>query len=181
MEKGNTSGLRIAITGPESTGKSVLADQLANRFCGVAVPEYARGYIKTIDRPYSYADVEFIARGQIEQYRGLQRTTQPVFFDTWLIITKVWFDWVYQTVPVWLEDAIHELPIDLYLLMLPDLPWIADPLRENGGESRMRLFERYKQELDTYGFPYVEIGGVGETRFLNAESVIHSCCSRKNK
>ena len=45
-----------------------------------------------------FEDVEAIAAKQIEQYHQTENTTCPIFFfDTWLIITKVWFEWVYGT------------------------------------------------------------------------------------
>ena len=36
--------MRIGIIGPESTGKTTLAKDLAERYHGVYVPEYAREY-----------------------------------------------------------------------------------------------------------------------------------------
>ncbi|MBK7030628.1 MAG: ATP-binding protein [Bacteroidales bacterium] len=40
--------LRIAITGPESTGKSWLAEQLAEYYGTVWVPEFAREFLEQI-------------------------------------------------------------------------------------------------------------------------------------
>ena len=47
----------VFISGPESTGKSQLAAELAKRFNGVYVPEYAREYVGNLDRPYEFIDV----------------------------------------------------------------------------------------------------------------------------
>jgi nicotinamide riboside kinase len=49
-------------------------------------------------------------------------------------------------------------------LCLPDLPWEPDPVRENGGENRLKLFNLYRKELQHYGFNFVEISGIGEAR-----------------
>jgi len=172
MEKRNTTSLKIAITGPESTGKSLMAEHLAKQFNGISIPEYAREYVSRLPNHYEYADIENIARKQIVQYREVEHENVPVFFDTWLIITKVWFDWVYQKVPVWVEQELNICRIDLFLLMKPDIPWIPDPARENGGENRIKLFERYKAELDHHGFNYIEIGGLGQARFESAEKAV---------
>lgn len=161
--------LRIAVTGPESTGKTTLAKQLAESFNGIYIPEYARQYIEKLPHHYQYGDVENIAMEQVRQYFDTINRDQNFFvFDTWLIITKVWFMWVYNTTPVWLDERIRNCPVDLFLLCRPDLPWEADPVRENGGDNRHKLFELYRTELEHYGFDFVEIGGLGEERIANS-------------
>lgn len=169
--------IRIAVTGTESSGKTTLAKQLAERFNGQYIPEYAREYVETLNRHYTYKDIEVIAKTQVRQYQDTKSSShQLFFFDTWLIITKVWFNWVYGKTPAWLEDQIHECPIDLFLLCRPDLPWEADPIRENGGENRIRLFEEYQKELINYGFVVVEIGGTDKNRLNNAIEAIRNFC-----
>ena len=161
--------IRIAVTGPESTGKTTLAIQLAEFYHGQYIAEFARDYVEKLPRHYTYDDVEAIAKIQVEQYVTTKSASgQLFFFDTWLIITKVWFNWVFKKTPSWLEDRINDCPIDLYLLCLPDLPWEADPVRENGGENRLRLLDQYRNELQHYGFNFVEIGGIGEVRLKSA-------------
>jgi nicotinamide riboside kinase len=120
-----------------------------------------------------FEDVEAIARMQVTQYQqALDSDCRFVFFDTWLIITKVWFEWVYNKVPEWLDQEIRNCPIDLFLLCRPDLPWEADPVRENGGENRIKLYNQYKSNLQEYGFNFIEVEGVGENRVATAiESV----------
>ncbi len=171
--------IRIAITGPESTGKTTLAKQLAEYFQGQYIPEYARNYVEKLPGHYTFGDVENIAKAQVDQYLLTQNSSEKIFFfDTWLIITKVWFNWVYEKTPVWLEEKITKCPIDLYLLCCPDLPWEADSVRENGGENREKLFNHYRDQLIDYGFNFVEIGGEDETRLNNAIIAIRSFYER---
>ncbi|HKJ40940.1 MAG TPA: ATP-binding protein [Sunxiuqinia sp.] len=161
--------IRIALTGPESTAKSTLTKDLANYFNGDYYLEYAREYFENHSTAYTRQDLETIAQKQIEQYREAEDLRRDiVFFDTWLIITKIWFQWVYKTVPNWIDEAVENLSIDLYLLCLPDIPWEPDPLRENGGEHRQQLFETYKNELIKRKLNFVEIGGEGQARVQNA-------------
>ncbi len=151
---------RVAIIGPESTGKSTLAAYLARRYNGLLIPEYARTYVEQLNRPYTYDDVVAIARYQIEEIESIfhQRSSQytnskAVFFDTDLIITKVWFEYKYGSCPDWLLKALHDYPMDVYLLTYPDIDWKPDPVRENPN-IRLELFNRYKQEIQTLNIPY---------------------------
>lgn len=165
--------IRIAITGPESTAKSTLTKELAAHFKGAFYPEYAREYFENHSAHYTIRDIENITRKQVEQYRESgELPNKYIFFDTWLIISKVWFHWVYKTVPQWVENEMDSLPMDLYLLCLPDIPWVPDPLRENGGAHRHQLFEDYKKELITRNLNFVEIGGEGRVRVRNAIQAI---------
>ena len=121
--------MKVGIIGPESTGKSTLAKYLANRYKGTLISEYARDYMENLDRPYTYEDVVAIAKHQVEELSNLN--DELYFFDTELIVTKVWFLHKYGSCPDWLQQAILDYPMDVYLLTYPDLPWLPDPVREN--------------------------------------------------
>lgn len=160
---------RIVVTGPESTGKTELACHLAKHFEGIFIPEYAREYIENLARPYTYKDVEAIAREQVQRRKATSiQKNKWIFFDTDLIITKVWFDEVFKKCPDWLLHKVEEPYMDLYLLCSPDIPWQHDPVRENGGERREYLFLKYKDELEKYNFSYSVISGKGKNRIENA-------------
>ena len=153
------STFKVAIVGPESTGKTTLARYLANRYNGLFVPEYAREYMENLHRPYTYEDVETIARQQIEQMSNVncqlptKKTSGLVFFDTELIITKVWFEHKYNKCPEWLLEALHRYQMDVYLLCYPDIEWVPDPVRENP-DIRLELFHRYEAEIQALNIPY---------------------------
>ena len=164
---------KIVITGPESTGKTELANNLSNYYNTSFVPEYARDYISRLKKSYNYYDIENIARKQIELSKTqLKNANKILFFDTYLIITKVWFQWVYNDCPEWLLKEIKNLKIDLFLLCNIDIPWIPDPVRENGGTNRIKLFEIYKTEILNYKFNFEIVSGSGQLRFENAKSYV---------
>ncbi len=71
---------RILITGPESTGKSELSGALAEKYGGVSIPEFARGYIENIGRPYLYCDVVHIAEIQYKEYETTGKEHAWIFF-----------------------------------------------------------------------------------------------------
>jgi len=165
---------RIVITGPESTGKTELARTLAEHFQTVWVPEYARSYVENIERAYTREDVENIARYQLSQEQAFQAKAQNgfLFFDTWFIITKIWFDVVYGECPQWITEHISNSQIDLFLVCDIDLPWIPDSVRENGGEKRNELMQMYCREIESFGFHYAKVSGNGENRLKNALKLI---------
>lgn len=158
------------IVGAESTGKSTLTQDLACRFGAPGIDEFARGYLEKIGRPYMYADLERIARGQLSLIME-NRDRELVFFDTDLINIKVWFQLVYQTVPDWLPGEIEKTGVGTYLVCQPDIPWVPDPLRENPGR-RDYLNDLYEKELELAGFPYFRISGTGNDRLLLAVNIV---------
>ena len=173
----------IVVTGPESTGKSTLCQQLAEHFHSEYIAEYARNYVAEHGYKYTYEDVEHIAR---HQHKHLQETIERIkatpsesdepyllFVDTHLIITKVWFEKVYGRQPEWINEAIAKSPVDLYLLCQPDTPWEYDPVRENPN-IRPELYNRYKELIEQHGFPYAEVSGLGEERLQCAISKLQN-------
>ncbi len=167
---------RIVITGPESTGKTELCQALSEYWNCPWVPELAREYVQALDRPYTFQDLEIIAKGQEKQMNeagaGGGTLNGPfVFFDTWLIVTRVWFDEVFGRVPLWIDPIIAAAPVDLYLLCSPDIPWVYDPLRENP-HRRDYLFNRYMEEIRRFGFPVGIVSGMGDDRLKSALGLI---------
>jgi NadR type nicotinamide-nucleotide adenylyltransferase len=165
---------RVVITGPESTGKTSLTLHLASVYKADYIPEFARNYISNLNTPYNYCDVLNIALEQVRQERDASRNFKGlVFFDTWLIITKVWFREVYSKYPSWIDEKLRDSKMDLYLLCAPDIPWIADPVRENGGEKRVYLFNEYEKEIKNLSAEYRVIFGDGPERIALAERYIN--------
>ncbi len=163
----------VVVTGAESTGKSVLTRQLGDYYSCPWYPEYAREYLENREGHYTRQDVLHIARFQKKQMNDAQLNKSDfVFFDTWLIITKVWLEVAYGNAPFWISETIAAAPVDLFLFCDTDIPWESDPLRENGGEMRDRLSSVYKSNLLHFGFDYHIVSGKGEERFLNAVQII---------
>jgi len=161
-------GIRIAILGPESTGKTILAQSLASYYQSDWIKEIARGYIEDLGREYTYQDVEKIAKLSVEAYEKVKNDPKPIFFDTELIITKIWFEVVFGEIPEMMDHWMKEMEFDAYLLCLYDLPWQPDPVRENGGEMRKLLFYKYKTEIEKLKKPYHIVKGSGKERIKNA-------------
>ncbi len=170
---------QIAITGPESSGKSVLAAWLAADFGTLWVPEYAREYLTALPDPaaYTLADLEAIARGQLAAEARAATTTpagRPLICDTDLLVILIWAEERFGQCPPWLRAAaLSPHAYAVRLLLHPDLPWEPDPLREAPDPAlRAYLLERYRATLQAAGLPFTEITGLGEARFQTAAHAI---------
>lgn len=121
------------------------------------MPEYAREYVERKgSKEVTYDELCQIAKHQVEEMELIANSQKPIaFFDTDLIVTKVWFDYAFGQVPDWLNEAIIRYPMDVYLLTYPDIPWEPDPARYNGSnEIRQELFARYEAEIEARNIPY---------------------------
>jgi len=155
---------KIAIIGPESTGKSALAKALAKKYTTIWVPEIAREYLKNLKRPYSQSDVENIARLQIvEEDRMLTFANNVLFCDTNLIVIKIWMENAYGFCPDWILESIQTRHYDFYLLPDIDLEWQPDPLREHP-DKRIFFKNWYIKELTHIQANYSIISGKGRSR-----------------
>ncbi len=175
MEKRNDI-IRIAVTGPESTGKTTLAQQLAQHFDTVWVPEYVREYFEINGSNYAYDDLTKIAKGQLAlENKMVEQANCLLFSDTEMLVMKIWSQYKFGKCDPWILNAIETHLYDLFLLCDIDLPWEYDPLRENPSETeRKAIFRLYKKELDNYGFPYGIVSGKGEERIENAVKKVMS-------
>ncbi len=167
---------RILILGPESTGKSTLAEKLALHYADPWVPEVAREYLEKLDRPYTYEDLLQIGKQQMNLEDELALTaTRFLFCDTDLRVIQVWSQHRFGKVDPWVLEEIARRTYDLILLCAPDLPWQEDPLREHPElEMRQHFFEFYQQLSKASGFPWVLISGEKAERLSTAIEAVES-------
>jgi len=159
--------MRVSVTGPESTGKSWLAERLAEHYHTRWVPEYARKYLEGINRAYTYEDILVIARKQFEAENSAGNNSELLFCDTDFCVTSIWCNVKYGKCHEWIKTKLEQNQYSLYLLCDIDLPWQYDPLREHP-EMRSELFGMYRDLLQEKLFNYRIVRGTGEVRLQNA-------------
>ena len=157
---------RILILGPESTGKSTLAKDLAIHFGEPWVPEFAREYLEKLERPYQFEDLAEIGKGQVKLEDQLAEKAQKFLFcDTDLRVIHIWSEHRFGKTHPWVLEEIHRRKYELILLTDTDLPWEPDPLREYPElEMRQYFFEKYRKLAEDSGFPYLIVSGDREKR-----------------
>ncbi len=163
---------RIAITGPESTGKSSLCKQLAEHYNDLWVPEVARDYIDKLNKAYDQSDILAIAKKQMEaEDVAASQANKFLFCDTELMVTKIWSEHKYYECDPWILNQIEERKYALYLLCDIDLPWEYDPQREHP-DLRSHFFNLYHEELKRRKLNFKIVSGIGEERIKNAIELI---------
>jgi NadR type nicotinamide-nucleotide adenylyltransferase len=139
--------IRVVLTGSESTGKSTLAQTLAEHYDAPLVPEFVRGFAERKNGPIEFGDHGPIARGQMAlEDEHMARASRLVVQDTDLLSTVVYCEHYFGACPEWVRDAAAARRPDLYLLMEIDVPWIADGVRDRG-ERREELQQLFRNAV----------------------------------
>jgi len=163
---------KIAVVGPESTGKSTISIQLAEHYNTVWVPEYAREYCSALTDPCTWQDEINMFRGQLElEEKLLPQANNILICDTTFITVKIWSDYMFGKSPQEVIDELPKHPYDLYLLMNIDLPWQEDPLRDFP-DMREHFMDVWHRELKALDAEYYLISGTNGDRLKNAIEMI---------
>ena len=175
--------IKIAIYGPESTGKTTLAKQLATHFNTTWAMEFARDYLQekwNAKQEICVAeDLLPIAIGQMQlENEALQKANKYLFTDTCLMVTKVFSEIYYGFCDAKLEKAARKHKYDLFFLTDVDVPWEQDDLRD-APNDRIATFEKFKQALIENNKPFIVLSGDAEMRFQKAIAIIEELTKAK--
>ena len=176
--------VKVVLFGPESTGKTTLASQLAYHYQTVWAPEFARDYLQkkwnNKRQVCEHEDLLPIAIGQMKLENKLAKRADKVLIcDTDLLETKVYSEEYYGgMVHPDLEAAAEKNQYDIYLLTYIDIPWQFDSIRDKPGQ-RENMFNAFENALKKSNRPYVILKGDEETRLKKAIEVIDDAIAKK--
>ena len=164
LKQEKSTCIKVVTFGPESTGKTTLARQLARHYNSIWVPEYAREYLQkkwnNERKTCEQSDLLPIAIGQMKiENNSAKKTDSVLVCDTDLLETKVYSEVYYtgECDPL-LEKYALKNTYELYLLTYIDVPWEADDLRDKPLE-RERMFKEFEDTLIKYNRPYILLKG----------------------
>lgn len=164
--------LHICLTGPESTGKTELAEILRVRFGLPVVPEFAREYALQNPRELTADDVESIARGEIALLDAAEAAGAPaIILDTDLLSTVAYSRHYYGSCPEWIEEEARRRRAEQYFLLDVDMPWVEDDVRDNC-QDRVAVFETFRKVLLEFGAPFEVVGGAWPARCRRVERAV---------
>lgn len=162
--------MRVILTGPECTGKTTLTSYLGGRYNLPFADEYAREYLEKNGPRYDYPLLLELSRGHVFHQQSRVPPAAPVgVLDTDLTNYKIWCDIVYGKCHPEIERRMEQETTHVYLLCYPDLPWVADPLRESK-DHLVALYEKHVSLLQKLGRPFNIVRGIGQARFRSAEA-----------
>ncbi len=176
--------VKVVLFGPESTGKTTLASQLAYHYRTVWAAEFARDYLQkkwnNKRQVCEHEDLLPIAIGQMKLENKLAKRADKVLIcDTDLLETKVYSEEYYDgIVDPDLEAAAEKNQYDIYLLTYIDVPWKMDNIRDRPGQ-RENMFNAFENALKKSNRPYVTLKGDEKTRLKRAIKVIDEVIAKK--
>ena len=161
--------LRIAVYGPESTGKTELAGKLAAHFSAPLVAEYARERwdqqgVLTLEDMLPVAREQWRREDEavLRQGSGGQAAPKLVICDTEALSTMLWSDLLYGTCPDEVRRGAEQRCRNyaLYLLLDTDVPFAPDPQRcFPDPADREKCMRVWRGALERRQLPFTLISG----------------------
>lgn len=185
LRQQKTAIIKIALFGPESTGKTTLATQLAEYYATEWVPEFARDYLQEKWEENQHIcvadDMLPIAYGQVAlENEKLTTANKYLFCDTNLMVTKVFSEMYYGFCDPLLNEAALEHEYDLFFLTDIDVPWEKDDIRDTP-DGRESVFSVFKQTLINTKKPFITLSGDKECRLVKATAIINDLAIAKQE
>jgi NadR type nicotinamide-nucleotide adenylyltransferase len=152
--------VRVAILGAESTGKSTLAEALAQHYGTVWVPEYLREFVDTRGRVPFEEDQYGIACTQLErENQAAARASRFLFCDTTPLMTAIYSRVYWNRVDEQLAALAGAHDYALTLVAAPDNPWVPDGLMRDSDEVRQMEHRMVVETLIDRRIAFVQVSG----------------------
>ena len=163
----------VCILGGECSGKTTLANALAQELSSLWVPEYLREFCQTQGRAPHSDEQGLIMRTQFDREelalsQARQNGMRYVFCDTSPLLTAVYSTHYFSDESLLGSAHAVQGRYALSLVLKPDVTWQPDGRMRDGEAARTAIHIRLLHELQSGCFPYIEVGGKGELRLATA-------------
>ncbi len=172
------SAVIVAIVGAESTGKTSLAQALAEQIGALtglrctAVPELLRGWCEREGRTPRPEEQAGIASSQTAAIDAAALEHEMVICDTTALMTAIYSDYIFGDRSLIEAGQAFHRRCDLTLLTALDIEWEADGLQREGPHVRPPIDALIRQALIEGGIAWSLISGQGQARVDAALDVI---------
>jgi len=172
LEQTTSNLIKIVVVGPECTGKTALAKQLAEHFQTAWVKEFLREFsqekLKKYNKRIEYSDNYTLTKNQIRlENESITKANRFLFCDTNFVQTMIYSELYFGKSDDFFKQYNATFSYNLYLLTDIDVPWEADGLRDAPLEREKHLFY-FKKRLMELDLPFIKISGNQEQRKQNA-------------
>ena len=169
----SSGSTRIALLGAESTGKTTLAAELADRLrrdgrTAVVVPEVLRQWCTAARRPPRPEEQMGIAQDQERQVDLAAAQADVVIADTTALMVAIDGGMLYEDGSLYRFALARLHRYDHLLLTGLDLPWTPDGLMRSGPGDREEVDVLIRSALARAGVRYQVIYGRGGERLASA-------------
>lgn len=150
----------VAIVGAESTGKSTLAEGLADHFGTCWVPEYLREFVEVQQRTPHEEDQYPIACEQVaREDAAAGHCTGWLFCDTTPMMTAIYSAHYFGRVDAPLAALAARRRYAFTVVTAPDGPWIADGLQRESAAVRQQIHQQVLDALAARQSAFVLVRG----------------------
>jgi nicotinamide riboside kinase len=184
--------LRIAIVGAECSGKTSLAQSLADTFSkeypSVYVPEYLRLFVDQKNRTPRPDEQVGIAMEQQSLERTLandliKQHSNPefvlLFCDTTPLMTCIYSEVVFGGTNPELFKIAQAHDYDLTIFTQIDFPWQEDGLQRDGPVAQTKVHFRVKARLEELQIPYESAFGHPELRLKKTQDSVRALLAKR--
>lgn len=177
------AGLKIALLGAESTGKTRLAGELGVRLratgCTVAVvPEVLREWCEREQRTPRPEEQLPIAQEQERRVDLAAASADIVIADTTALMVAIYSAMLFEDGSLYRFALERQRGYDATLLTGLDLPWVADGLQRDGPHVREPVDALVRAALAKAGLSYRVVYGQHEERLAHALAAIAPVTAR---
>ena len=163
----------LCFLGAESTGKSTLAQLLAEKYQEPAITEYGRELWDFKKGNLDKFDLYMIAKTQQEREDQARQTARKwIFCDTSPLTTLFYYEHFFKERTGYL-DVLANTPYHVVYLCYPDFPLVQDGTRHNE-VFRQEQHNWYIQELNRRRIPYTPLIGAMSLRLTEIQKDLES-------